>query len=242
MAVRWWLQMLTGRHLQNGNGSVTQRSRPFGDVGLVTVREGLAARTAADAVGPVTAGLSVFGVSAGGFGVVDILEHLLASVGPVAVWGSTWTIGAADSWRLARLLSDRRVTRLRLLVDASFAERQPAYHAAVCERFGPETICYTRTHAKFLVARGGGSSFVLTTSSNMDRVVRLEWFSLVDDARLADYLVDVVDRLFASAKAGETFARFVETQQPARSHFGDGPLDTDLRRSGWTYARTGAAL
>ncbi len=198
--------------------------------------------TAAEAVGPVVPGLSVFGLTGGGFGVVDVLAYVLAATGPAEVSGSTWTIGRSDLWRLAGLLTCGSVSRLRLLVDESFCQRQPAYHAALVERFGPETIAFTRTHAKFMVLRAAGVSLVLTTSSNLDSVVRLEWFSLTDDERQAAYLAGVVDRLFEVAHRGEPFSRFVEAERPAVSYFGAGPLDRDLRRSGWSFARSGEVL
>jgi hypothetical protein len=184
----------------------------------------------------------VFSLGNGSFGPVDILAHALEAVGPAALTICTWTAGRADIFRTARLLLDGRITSLRMVTDKSLPQRQPAYFAALLERYGRASVCLSNIHAKFWILRNARWSLVLLTSSNLDGIRRLEFFDLADDAALAAHLEAVVDRVFASVADDETFDAFVESYRPARRFVGDGVLEADVRRAGWTHARTGAAL
>ncbi|HYN08042.1 MAG TPA: hypothetical protein VES67_11680 [Vicinamibacterales bacterium] len=207
------------------------------------IRAGLGARSAADAIGPLSPGCSIFALGAGGFTVADVLAYLLDEIGPASLTIATWTAGRADIWRTSQLLTDGRVRSLRLLTDKSLPHRNPAYFAALLERYGPASVCLSNVHCKFAVLRNAAWSLVLRTSSNLDAVCRLESFDLDDDAELARYLETVVDAIFAEQAAGRSFDQFVAAHlPPARTYFGDGVLDADLRRAGWTHAATGRGL
>lgn len=226
---------------------------PSGDVGRVTAEpveapvnsltvrpDGLAVTTAADAIGPLRPGCSVFTLGAGAFGPVDVLTHCLDATGPASVTLATWTAGRSDIFRTAALLRDGRITSLRMVTDASLPQRHPAYFAALVERYGPASVCLSKLHAKFVVVRNADWSLVLLTSSNLDGIRRLEFFHLSDDAGLASHLEAVVDRLFAAPEV--SLDAVLASYRPARRFYGDGALDADLRRAGWSYRATGAGL
>ena len=223
--------------------SPSEQVQPSGDVGpatVRTVRNGLSARNAADAFGPVQPGCSIFSLGDGSFGPVDVLTHCLDVTGPAAVTVATWTAGRRDIFRTAALLRDGRITSLRMVTDKSLPQRQPAYFHGLIERYGPTAVCLSSVHAKFWTLRNAAWNLVLLTSSNLDGIRRLECFELTDDAGLAAHLDSVVDRLFASP--GASFEAVVADYRPARRFFGDGPLAADVRRAGWSYRATGTAL
>ena len=118
------------------------------------------------------------------------------------------------------------------------------------EAFGDDAIRLTKNHAKFVLIQNDAWDLVVRTSMNLNENRRLENWELSDSAEMAAYLVDVVDELFR--EQGETFEmrpydhkqaflrQWGETQvgdatedDPAFARmFGDGLLDTDLRRAG----------
>lgn len=218
------------------------------------VRRTLSAATAAEAIGPLDRGCEIFGLSKGQFSLVDIICHCLKFSGPADVVLSTWTAAGADLEFAYQLLRDNAITKLRFVVDFSFPTRQPEYCAALREKFGDDCVRVTKTHAKFVVIRGGGWNLVIRSSMNLNENRRLESFEISDCEAMADYLAAMVDELFAFQSTGEGFTNkpwdnckqfeaFGEsaTVTPVlastdeKKYFGDGRYDTDLRRTGMKY-------
>ncbi|MEZ6068290.1 MAG: hypothetical protein R3B90_21830 [Planctomycetaceae bacterium] len=213
------------------------------------VRRELTARTAAGAIGAIEPGMELYCLTMGKFSLIDVIEHVLASTGPADVVVSTWTAAAADIGFANRLLVDGRLLSLRFVVDYSFPFRQPAYCAALREAFGDDAIRATKNHAKFVLIRNAEWSIVVRTSMNLNECRRLESLEVSDDAELAAWLSDVVDRLFAAETgvesiergAGEHLEKFGHawddgdagaTEDERKRFFGDGPTAIDLRRQG----------
>jgi hypothetical protein len=139
------------------------------------------------------------------------------------------------------------------LVDFSFPVRQPAYCAALRQRFGDEAIRMTVTHAKFISLRNSTWNVVIRTSMNLNENRRMENIEVSDDAALAEFLESVCDRIFAAESSGRCFQNapgenlrhfdksFGVDRKPAAagsddaSFFGDGAFDNDLRRVGQTW-------
>lgn len=232
-------------------GTVCKRDRLSGRV----IRKELAAKSVADAVGDITPGCEIYGLTKGTWSLIDLIEHVLRFTGPAEVTLSTWTAANADIGFATKLLTNGAITKLRFVVDFSFPTRQPAYCAALREAFGDDSIRITKNHAKFVLLRNKDWNVVLRTSMNLNENRRLESFEISDDFRIADWLQEVVDELFSEQSSAETFSRrpiehmeAFETQwgddgskeaaansTDAKKFFGDGPFDVDLRRSGVGY-------
>lgn len=218
------------------------------------VRRTLAAQNVADAVGPITPGAEIYGLTKGSWSLIDLIEYALATTGPAHVTVSTWTAANADIGFANKLLVNGSLLSLRFVVDFSFPSRQPAYCAALREAFGDEAIRVTKNHAKFVLLRNARWNVVLRTSMNLNENRRLESWELSDSKEMADWLQEVVDELFREQSAAETFGRkpgehveafesqWSDTGDAAaaerstdRKYFGDGPLDNDLRRAGLVF-------
>jgi len=220
----------------------------------------LAAKTVSEAVGPITHGCEIFGLSTGAYSLIDLVCHCSEATGPADLVVSTWTAAGADIDFAFRLLTDGGIRSLRFLVDFSFPSRQPAYCAALRERFGEEAIRICKNHCKFCLIQNESWNLVIRTSMNLNENRRLESFEVSDDAGLAAYLAGVVAELFASETGAEAFGKrpydhmksfekFAEAKAgpvdeaammkstDSRKYFGDGPHDNDLRRAGWSYQR-----
>jgi hypothetical protein len=224
------------------------------------VRRTLATKTAAEAIGPLTHGCEIFGLSKGQYSLVDILVHCLDTTGPADVIVSTWTAAGADLGFAYKLLTEGRIRSIQFIVDFSFPTRQPQYCAALRERFGDHAIRITKTHAKFLLIRNAAWNIVIRSSMNLNENRRLESFEVSDDPALARYLQEVITELFQFQEPGEGFTkrpydvckdfeRFGEDpaavvadvdlqgSTDTRKYFSDDPFGPDIRRAGATYTK-----
>lgn len=213
------------------------------------IRRNLAARTVEEAVGVVEKGCEIFGLSKGQFSLIDIIGHCLKATGPADITLSTWTAANADMGFAYELMREGAIKSLRFVVDFSFPTRQPEYCAALREKFGDEAIRVTKTHAKFVVIRNAEWSIVIRSSMNLNENRRLESFEISDHAGMADYCLDLVEKLFEYQEPAKAFedGPYQVCQQflafegateglPASTdemkYFGEGRYSNDIRRSG----------
>lgn len=205
------------------------------------------AATAADAVGPITHGMEVYGLSKGQFSLVELIAHVLEATGPADLVVSTWTAAGADLAHTQTLLQSGMVREARWLVDFSFPSRQPGYCAQLRERFGDDAIRCTANHAKFVTVTNDAWHIVIRTSMNLNLNRRLESYEISDDTALSDWLLTVVSDAFASGGASsvgeatrapgvaqrstQTLSGTIERSAPETSHTSEGkgltygPLD-----------------
>lgn len=166
-----------------------------------TVRRTINASSAAEAVGPITHGCEIYGLSKGQFSLIELVEHVLNSTGPADVVISTWTAAGADLAHTQTFLTDGRLRTCRWLVDYSFPSRQPAYCADLRARFGDDAIRATANHAKFVLATNDTWHITLRTSMNLNLNRRLESYEISDDADLAACLHELVAEAFNGGAA-----------------------------------------
>ena len=171
------------------------------------VRRTLCAEHVVEAVGPIEHGTEIFGLTKGGWSLVDLVEYCLSVTGPADVVLSTWTAAKADVGFANQLLVNGATKSLRFVVDASFPIRQPAYCAALREAFGDDAIRTTKNHAKFVLIRNAEWNLVVRTSMNLNENRRLETWELSDSEPMASWLQEVVDELFREQAAGSAFRR-----------------------------------
>jgi hypothetical protein len=220
------------------------------------VRRALCAKNVRDAIGTVERGCEIFCLAKGTFSVIDVIEYVLEATGPCHCTVATWTASGSDLTFANRLLTNGSLLSMRFIVDFSFSARQPAYLAAMRERFGDECIRITKAHAKFVLLKNETWNIAIRTSANLNENKRLESFEISDCRALAGYLQDVADQLFAEQTAAEAFGRrpiehveAFETQwgddgggvEAARNstdtkrYFDDSPLGNDMRRVGLSF-------
>jgi hypothetical protein len=223
------------------------------------IRRALAAGNVAEAVGPITPGCEIFGLMKGQFSLVDLIVFCLQTTGPADVIISTWTAAGADLGHPHKLLTEGHIRSLRFLLDFSFGPRQPAYLAALVEKFGTEAARISKSHAKFVTVRNREWDLVIRSSANLNENRRLETFEVSDDKQMADYLTEVVDTLFAietgaqalAKKPGQHMKDFEQFAEPnrtedhaaaarstdSRKYFDPSPFGNDLNRAGLTYSK-----
>lgn len=139
------------------------------------------------AVAQLKRGGRVVGMTMGQFSMLDLLAAVLDKTGPAHVRLSTWTAGVRDARNAGLMLDNERMLSFQLLVDRSFASRQPAYCRAVTRIFGKGAIRCTRTHAKIAIVQNDDWNVVIRSSMNLNRNPRFEQFDIDDDSRIAEF-------------------------------------------------------
>ena len=148
------------------------------------LRRCLAEPIAAAAIGTLTPGCELYGLTKGQFSLVDIIVACLAQTGSADLTLSTWTAAGSDIDFAMKLLADGRIRSMRFIVDYSFQSRQPAYCAALRERFGDDAIRVTKNHCKFVLILNDVWNLAIRTSMNLNENRRLENFEISDDPAL----------------------------------------------------------
>lgn len=158
---------------------------------------------ARDAIGTLEPGAELYILTFGQFSLMDAILVLLEQAGPAEVVLATWTAADADLTTTARLVEQAAITRLRMIVDRSFASRQPDYCATMRELFGDDCIRTVRSHAKFVAIRNERWSLAVRTSMNLNQNPRMENIEISDDPALCGFLEQVADDLFAEQPPGD---------------------------------------
>lgn len=215
---------------------------------------------AAEAIGPITPGCEMFGLTNGKWSLVDLITHVLETTGPADLVLSTWTAAGADMSFAYELMRLGKIRSATWILDFSFPSRQPAYHAALVEKFGAENIRLCKSHAKFVLIQNADWNICVRSSMNLNLNRRMETWEISDDASMCGYFREVADKLFArdggktnvAKKPGQLvkdFELFVEemggeadealaaASTDSGKYFGDGLFANDVRRPGFTTER-----
>lgn len=158
------------------------------------------------AVAPLTHGGRVVGMTKGQFSLLDLIRALLERIGPANVWLSTWTAGIRDVRNAALLLDAGTILSLTLLVDRSFAARQPKYCAAVRRVFGDESIRCTKTHAKIALLRNEAWDVAVRSSMNLNRNPRFEQYDIDSNAAICGFFQAHFDEMSSEMPPGPRVA------------------------------------
>lgn len=160
------------------------------------------ARLALAELGPDT---SVHGVTDGTWSLVDAIREILRLLGPSDLVIATWTAAHADMREAERLMRSRLILSLRMVVDRSFATRQPKLCEVARELFGDAAIRLWDCHAKFVVASSESDSILYLSSANLNRNRRLETFSAYRLDSVAQEYLQLIDELYRVQKPTDAF-------------------------------------
>ena len=150
------------------------------------------------------------GLSDGRWSLMDLLARMTPIVGPQSTLVlAIWTASGADASQLHRLLDNGRLANIRMMVDRSFASRQPKACETLVAKWGYESLRIWSSHAKFAVFSGGDLECLLMFSANLNRNRRIENFTIWCDAEMVRQYRAMVEELWA--------------RQPAESAFRDPP-------------------
>lgn len=151
-------------------------------------------RSAAEAIGPIEPGMSVFAVTRGQFSMIDCILYVLGQIGPanVSIW--TWTIADYEIEAMGGLMAREEITSGSLVIDQSADRRNRESIDRWRARFGPLSVRIVKNHAKIArVWRDGGARVLLRGSMNLNWNPRFEQLDATEGG--ADF--DLVEKLEA---------------------------------------------
>jgi hypothetical protein len=168
------------------------------------VRDMRRTKTAAEAIGPITRDVEIYGFTKGQFSIIDILHHCLDIIGPSAhLQISTWTAANADISTVLELCNCGKVASARWLVDLTFNRRSPELAQRIRDVFGDDAIRVAKNHAKFVLLSVADWRLVVRTSMNLNFNPRFENFQLAHDPELWSFHDAILSEIWNRQKRSD---------------------------------------
>lgn len=163
-------------------------------------------------------------VATGGqFSIVDAIEAVLTYTGRADVTLATWTAAQFDLSQIENQLVHGDIGSLRLILDKSFVNRQPAFIKRIIERFGVGSVRVARTHAKFAVVQNDEWHVVVRTSMNLNHNARMEYLQVTESVELCEFWSGVADSIFDELPEGTPKGGWEAPELAALTHVDPEP-------------------
>lgn len=175
-------------------------------------------RTAAEAIGLLPPGDSVFAVTRGQFSMVDAVTHVLSLFGPARISLWTWTIADYEIQAFTSLLRHGGVLGGTLIIDSGARAKNMPLLRLWREAFGPDSIRYVLTHAKIARVWTDERRCLLRGSMNLNHNPRFEQLDVTCDGPDHDLVARIEHELpiladdhsghaaYAASRVGEAFS------------------------------------
>ena len=139
-------------------------------------------QTAAECVGAVEAGMSLFAITRGQFSMIDAILAVAAQCGEkprITVW--TWTIASYETGMFVQLVQDGRIAKGSLLViDHGARDKNLDLIRMWRDAHGQESVRYVVNHAKIATVEGGGFRVLLRGSMNLNANPKFEQLDITE--------------------------------------------------------------
>lgn len=167
-------------------------------------------KSAADAIGAIEPGSSLFAITRGQWSMIDAVLHVLEQVGPARVSLWTWTVAEYEVEVLTRLRIDKRISAGRLVIDAGARVKNSGLIREWQSTFGLGSVRYVLNHAKLATVESeSGLRVLLRGSMNLNFNPRFEQFDLTeggDDFALIRRVEDELPILSDDVSGAEVWA------------------------------------
>jgi len=152
-------------------------------------------QTAADCIGTLEPGASLFAITRGQFSMIDAVLACLDQTGPAAVSLWTWTVAEYEVECLERLRRDERLTSGRLVIDHGARNKNAELIRQWQGAFGGESVRYVVNHAKIATIENADWKLLLRGSMNLNFNPRFEQFDLTEGGADFDLVKQIEDDL-----------------------------------------------
>jgi len=132
-------------------------------------------RSAAECIGPIDPGFSVFAITRGQFSMVDAVLHTIEQIGRaerLSLW--TWTIADYEVEVFRKLATDGRIDAGTLIIDHGARNKNAGLIREWKGVYGPSSVRYVLNHAKIATVEGAGMRVLLRGSMNLNHNPRFE--------------------------------------------------------------------
>jgi hypothetical protein len=151
--------------------------------------------SAADAIGAVDPGMGLFLVTRGQFSMLDMVQHVLAQIGPshLSVW--TWAIADYEVEAMTALMASSAIVGARLIVDRSAEQRSARTIQDWRDRFGAGAVRVCKNHAKIARVWNEDRRVLLRGSMNLNFNPRFEQADITEGGADFDLVAQIEDEL-----------------------------------------------
>lgn len=152
-------------------------------------------RSAADTIGPIQPGMSLFAVTRGQFSMLDMILHCIDQIGmaDISIW--TWTIADYEVEAMNGLIARQQIRGARLVIDASADRRNSAMIDHWRSRFGPDSVKICKNHAKIARVHNAQYRLLLRGSMNLNFNPRFEQLDITEGGADFDLVTRIEDEL-----------------------------------------------
>lgn len=153
-------------------------------------------KSAAECIGPIEPGMSLFAVTRGQWSMIDAILHTLDQVGPAKLSLWTWTVAEYEVEVLTRLRLDRRITAGRLVIEYAARVKNAPIIDDWQRTFGDDSVRYVRNHAKIArIESESGLRLLLRGSMNLNFNPRFEQFDMTEGGPDFDLVTEIEEEL-----------------------------------------------
>lgn len=148
-------------------------------------------QNAAECIGKIEKGLSLFAVTRGQFSMLDAILHCLDCVGAarISVW--TWVIADYEVERFSQLMTDGRLLSALLVVDGAAREKNAKLLSFWKSNFGADSVRYVRNHAKIATIETDEFRLLLRGSMNLNFNPRFEQLDVSEGCPAFDLVREI---------------------------------------------------
>ena len=164
------------------------------------VRHVMQGETARKAIGTLSKDLDLFFLTKGDFSAINVLEEVLKQTGSADVIISTFSMGVFEIQQIERLIKEKLINKYRLIIDKSYFTRKPQFLDKLKKALG-DTISVTKNHSKFFLICNKEWNIVILTSMNLNENKSIEFFEIINDKELFEYL-----SLFVKEITGDSYS------------------------------------
>jgi hypothetical protein len=137
-------------------------------------------QTAAECIGKLEKGSSLFAITRGQFSMIDAILACLDQCGPAKVSLWTWTIAEYEIQCLERLRNDNRITEATLVIDHIGIKKNRILLNQWQDQFGAQSVRFVINHSKIATISDGNFTLLLRGSMNLNFNPRFEQFDLTE--------------------------------------------------------------
>lgn len=174
-------------------------------------------QTAAECIGTLEPGASLFAITRGQFSMIDATLACLDQCGPAVVSLWTWTVAEYEIECMDRLRQDGRITAATLVIDHGARNKNAGLIRQWKSQFGSDSVRYVVNHAKIVTIESERFKLLLRGSMNLNFNPRFEQFDLTEGGADFDLVRQIESELpilpddatgaaaYKAARVGEAF-------------------------------------
>lgn len=161
------------------------------------IRHAMYGENARLAIGKLTKGCEIYGLTKGDVSLVNIIEAVLKQTGRAKVICATWAASGYDVTKLECLCQNDLIKDICFILDYSAQQKLNNTGFEIMNSYFPNKIFLTKTHAKFVLIKNDEWNICIRTSMNLNENKRIENFEISDCEILYNYMHEIASDIIA---------------------------------------------